>query len=794
MVFGPLGFFWGLSGTSDTRLLVSVLDIFLIEGSTRQTLDTEYDKLLEEYGGQVHSIKHLRRALWHHCRELDPILRHRGLGMALTRRLLKDYLAIYREATWEEPTTLSRLYWLRDLKVDWLEKQIDSVRLAIKTNYDNIKDLKEEIRRVQGQVSDSRDEIAEQQRLFAVAHQSEREDHQSFYNKWKKYRKKGSPVAQPFDTDYIPSGLWREAAGPPPRESSQEQGLLPLHAAAVTAQASRSYTALQSELVLASPSQFGSNPTLTAPSSPSLEHWIEDKMDEDVDVGSPVTHSLTGLSHSAMTLYISPPTGPAFTSADNGQEDVAMMDIADIADIDTPPVERLKRQFASPAPASPNIRFGYAAQETTRASFTPAAPLSWVPNSASAVVAPPQTPAKVAPIANAPRWRPNGKPAEHRRRNAVTNVVPEKQAPPSNPASASVNGVVAQSLESAKGPVQYAFAPLSQNSGNAVPSPIQTLSDAAMKHGNSTTDPPAPKKSKASRVYGHEVMQRKEKFKFLARSLDLSNVDDDGPANSVAVASSGETAVFHNSTIPSRSYLLPKDRRRGKKKSDSQATSSTDEVVGMREEKPLTTSGSTASGTVTGPSGPAVMHASGGSLSAEVNVADPAPAVYQAPLSSGVAATANAHGNGTAAAPAAPPSNRPKWRLFTGDKFNGFMTEKVIPKVFEELLVSPENGSIPHSDVSLIHTFQLSLVMEVPARVDMGDDKAVFQLPVLCGDWIAKFFYDRNDGMLMDSARLPAHYGLEKVKRRVLSRIQSIMSNRGVVIPSGIYNGYPVSS
>jgi len=96
-------------GSGDTRLLTSVLDIFLIEGSARQTLDTEYDKLLEEYGRQVESIEHLRRSLWHHCRELDPALRHRGLGMKKTRRMLKEYLAIHSEATWEEPTTLSRL-------------------------------------------------------------------------------------------------------------------------------------------------------------------------------------------------------------------------------------------------------------------------------------------------------------------------------------------------------------------------------------------------------------------------------------------------------------------------------------------------------------------------------------------------------------------------------------------------------------------------------------------------------------------------------------------------------------
>jgi hypothetical protein len=294
-------------------------------------------------------------------------------------------------------------------------------------------------------------------------------------------------------------------------------------------------------------------------------------------------------------------------------------------------------------------------------------------------------------------------------------------------------------------------------------------------------------------VYGHERMQRKDDHKALARSMGVPNVDDGGPADLTAVASSGEAAVSHNPTLPSRPILPVKGPKRGKKKSDSKATSLADEVAGMREEKPSTTSGSAASGTVTGPSGPAVTHASGGNPAEEVDMVDSAPEASQEPLASGIAAPADVNGSETATPLAVPPSNGLKWDM-TGEDVYDLMTEELIPKVIEELRVAV-NGSISPDDNSRIGALELK--MKTRAQDDLFSffEDVFFAFPPQCADWVARFFYGISEpkGELVGAARLPTHYGLDEVKRRVLATITAVLDNHSVVlplVPSGLFNGY----
>jgi hypothetical protein len=114
-----LGVFWfvfgmgfamlNILGSGNVGRLTSVLDIFLIEGSIRQALGSEYAKLLDEYDRQVHTIDALRRSLSSSCKEFTTLVRHRNLGMSAPRRPLSKYLAVHRDAEWEEPSIISRL-------------------------------------------------------------------------------------------------------------------------------------------------------------------------------------------------------------------------------------------------------------------------------------------------------------------------------------------------------------------------------------------------------------------------------------------------------------------------------------------------------------------------------------------------------------------------------------------------------------------------------------------------------------------------------------------------------------
>ncbi|KAK4444870.1 hypothetical protein QBC34DRAFT_498045 [Podospora aff. communis PSN243] len=522
-------------GSGDTRLLDSVLDILLIEGSTRQALSSKYEELKQEYDRQAVTIRQLVDSLNEECKELTKLR---------VARLLD---------------------WLKDLKVVWLEQRIDSVSLAIKANRDNIRDLKEEIRSTLGEISDLEDEMAEQQRQFTVALRQQKYDSQSFFSKPQTFRKRRSNAVQPFG-GYIPSKFCRQAIGFAPRAPTQEV-VLPLHAAAVAAQASRSYPALQLELPPAPALQFGLVPTLTVPPSPSSGWIMEDTADAPVapvvpdemeictppvkpPVKPPVTlPSPTGLSPLAVTLYISPLAGPASALVDNGQEDV------DMVSPPASPMRNLRRQFATTTPSPSPARYGFPASAPSPAPVTPAVPLSLASTSAPAVAALPETPAQVTTTAKAhaakKRFRPNG---NRRPRPAPTaDPPPQTHASSSTSAPAPVRDVIAPSGAPAKGPAQDACAPVlpsastqprtmskvaqPQDSGGAAPSLSKTTSDAAMQHGNSAAPAPAPKKSRSRKATYSKGKERKRNPEPLAGSLGVPTAQNGGPANSSAVNS-----------------------------------------------------------------------------------------------------------------------------------------------------------------------------------------------------------------------------------------------------------------
>jgi len=734
---------------------------------------------------------------------------------------------------------------LKDLKVVWLQQRIDSVRKAVNANTDNIRDLKDEIQAMRSRIVDFRVKFSEQQRQFQLRQVSRKKpDPRSFFESWKQ---RARPVAALIRSDRVPESQWcRQAAGFPPR-APREEWVLPLHAAAAAAEASRQQVVLQPESPPALP-QLWFMPALDAQSFqesakevlvPSFAPASEAVFDSPLSlVQPPIEVSCTTLPGLSLTnnpqdclmldslsgpvenLHTDPEAGSASASIDKDHRFAGTENLSDS-------LRRPTAQFFAPSPS-----FAFAPEASTRASATSVAPPPLAPTPAPAlafasaltVVASSLALAQVA-TTTAPAPAP------------ALNVVPPPQAPASVPtlAFASAPTVVASSLAPTSTPapaatesvLRSAFLPLRtlsnvvepQNQVTVASPPPKTPSNAARQQGT----PPAPLKTKD--LVDHSIESKSEEA---GKTL--------GPnSNGLFSGGNGGTTIATSFTFRSAvaaadvltpAPLLPQTLSNvaGPQNTGTVAPSSLQTVSNATEQQgaPARTdrpmiaprsrrsakTSSSAGNAVAGPSGSAAKTAAplamspspaiGGSSSMGAQLADPAPAATTAPSSSAAGVPSDPKGKGKAKAPEAPvvddqsPGSLPKWPM-TGKAYRELMNE-----VIEAVKLKMMGGQVKKTmdtDIRPIQLLAINSEDKVNAEVKDILEKDYIPDSKACADKVARFFYSPN-GELMRNVehdlkrnRLPSYY--EAIQFAVLSEIRKKLAGHGIELPQEVWvSGY----
>jgi len=689
---------------------------------------------------------------------------------------------------------------LKDLKVVWLQQRIDSVRKAVNANTDNIRDLKDEIQAMRSRIVDFRAKFSEQQRQFQLRQVSRKKpDPRSFFESWKQ---RARPVAALIRSDRVPESQWcRQAAGFPPR-APREEWVLPLHAAAAAAEASRQQVVLQPELPPALP-QLWFMPALDAQSFqesaeevlvPSFAPASEAVFDSPLSLVQPpievscttlpglsLTNNpqdclmLDSLSGSVENLHTDLEAGSASASVDKDHRFAGTENLSGS-------LRRPTAQFFAPSPS-----FAFAPEASTRASATSVAPPPLAP-----------TPAPALAFASAP------------------TVVASSLAPTSTPAPAATDSVLPS-----------AFLPLRtlsnveepQNQVTVASPPPKTPSNAARQQGT----PPAPLKTKA--LVDHSIESKSEEagktpgpnsnglfsggnggttiatsftFRSAVAAADvltpapllpqtLSNVA--GPQNTGTVApSSLQTAsnATEQQGAPARTdrpMIAPRSRRSAK----------TSSSAGNAVAGPSGSAAKTAAPLAMSPS-PAI----GGSSSMGAQLADPAPAATTAPSSSAAGVPSDPKGKGKAKAPEAPVVDDqslvslPKWPM-TGKAYRELMNE-----VIEAVKLKMMGGQVKKTmdtDIRPIQLLAINSEDKVNAEVKDILEKDYIPNSKACADKVARFFYSPN-GELMRNVehdlkrnRLPSYY--EAIQFAVLSEIRKKLAGHGIELPQEVWvSGY----